>query len=215
MTPDVRLTWSLVIPVKVLAQAKSRLTGLPAADREKLVLAMVADTLAAAAAADPVAAVLVVTDDPAVRAEAAGHQAVVLPDAPAAGLNEALAFGADEARTRWPGRGVAALAADLPALQPAELAIALTAAAAGRAFVPDAEGTGTTLYAAPPGAAFEPLFGRNSRARHVAAGLAELALPGLRGLRRDVDTTAELRQAAEIGLGPRTQAVLATVPLPR
>jgi 2-phospho-L-lactate/phosphoenolpyruvate guanylyltransferase len=215
MTPDVRLTWSLVIPVKVLALAKSRLTGLPAADREKLALAMVADTLAAASAADPVAAVVVVTDDPAVRAEAAGYQAIVLPDAPAAGLNEALAFGAGEARIRWPGRGVAALAGDLPALRPGELAIALTAAAAGRAFVPDAEGTGTTLYAAPPGAAFEPLFGRNSRARHVAAGLAELDLPGLRGLRRDVDTTAELRQAAQIGLGPRTRAVLETVPLPR
>ena len=76
MTPDARLTWSLVIPVKVLALAKSRLTGLPAADREKLALAMAADTLAAAAAAAPVAAVLVVTDDPAVRAEAAGHQAL-------------------------------------------------------------------------------------------------------------------------------------------
>jgi 2-phospho-L-lactate guanylyltransferase len=214
MTPDVRLTWSLVIPVKVLAQAKSRLTGLPAADRAKLALAMAADTIGAAAAAGPVAAVVVVTDDPAVRAEAALHQAVVLPDAPAAGLNAALAFGAGEARARWPGRGVAALAADLPALRPAELAIALTAAAAGRAFVPDAEGTGTTLYAAPPGAAFEPLFGRNSRARHVAAGLAELDLPGLRGLRRDVDTVAELRQAAQIGLGPRTRALLVTVALP-
>jgi 2-phospho-L-lactate guanylyltransferase len=214
MTPDVRLTWSLVIPVKVLARAKSRLTGLPAGDREKLALAMVADTLAAAVAAGPVASVVVVTDDPAVRAEAAAHQAVVLPDAPAAGLNEALAFGAREARVRWPGRGVAALAADLPALQSAELAIALTAAAAGRAFVPDAEGTGTTMYAAPPGAAFEPLFGRNSRARHVAAGLAELDLPGLRGLRRDVDTTAELRLAAAIGLGPRTRALLETVALP-
>jgi 2-phospho-L-lactate guanylyltransferase len=214
MTPDVPLTWSLVIPVKLLARAKSRLTGLPAADRAKLALAMAADTIAAAAAASPVAAVVVVTDDPAVRAAAAGHQAVVLPDAPAAGLNEALAFGAREARARWPGRGVAALAADLPALRPGELTIALTAAAAGRAFVPDAEGTGTTMYAAPPGSAFEPLFGRNSRARHVAAGLAELDLPGLSGLRRDVDTAAELRQAAQIGLGPRTLALLATVALP-
>jgi len=213
MTPDVPLTWSLVIPVKVLAQAKSRLTGLPAADRAKLALAMAADTIAAAAGAAPVAALVVVTDDPAVRAEAAGHGAFVLPDAPAAGLNEALAFGAREAQARWPGQGVAALTADLPALRSAELTIALTAAAAGRAFVPDAEGTGTTLYAAPPGAGFEPLFGRNSRARHVAAGLAELDLPGLGGLRRDVDTTAELRQAAEIGLGPRTRALLATVAL--
>jgi 2-phospho-L-lactate guanylyltransferase len=215
MTPDVPVTWSVVIPVKVLAQAKSRLTGLPAPDREKLVLAMAADTVTAAVAAPGVAVVFVVTDDPAVRAEAAALQALVLPDAPAAGLNEALSFGAVRARDRWPQRGVAALAADLPALQPAELAAALTAAAAtGRSFVPDAEGTGTTLYAAPPGTSFEPLFGRNSRSRHRAAGLAELDLPGLRGLRRDVDTAAGLRLAAEIGLGPRTEAVLATLNLP-
>ena len=71
MTPDVPLTWSLVIPVKVLAQAKSRLTGLPAADRAKLALAMAADTIARPRRPRPVAAVVVVTDDPAVRAEAA------------------------------------------------------------------------------------------------------------------------------------------------
>jgi 2-phospho-L-lactate/phosphoenolpyruvate guanylyltransferase len=47
----------------------------------------------------------------------------------------------------------------------------------------------------------------------VAAGLAELDLPGLGGLRRDVDTAAELRKAAEIGLGPRTRALRATVAL--
>jgi 2-phospho-L-lactate/phosphoenolpyruvate guanylyltransferase len=214
MTSAVPVTWSVVIPVKVLAQAKSRLTGLPASDRAKLVLAMAADTMTAAAAAPGVTAVLVVTDDPAIRAEAASVQALVLPDAAAAGLNEALSFGAAQALARWPGRGVAALAADLPALQPAELAAALTAAAAaGRSFVPDAAGSGTTLYAAPPGTSFEPLFGRNSRARHRAAGLAELDLPGLRGLRQDVDTPAELRAAAEIGVGARTAAVLATLNL--
>jgi 2-phospho-L-lactate/phosphoenolpyruvate guanylyltransferase len=211
MTPDVPVTWCVVIPVKVLAQAKSRLTGLAAPDRAELVLAMAADTVAAAVAAPGVAAVFVVTDDPAVRAEAAALEALVLPDAPAAGLNEALSFAAAQARDRWPQRGVAALAADLPALRAAELAAALTAATTGRAFVPDAEGTGTTLYAAPPGTSFEPLFGRNSRSRHRAAGLTELDLPGLRGLRRDVDTAADLRLAAEIGLGQRTGAVLAAL----
>ena len=35
----------------------------------------------------------------------------------------------------------------------------------------------------------------------------ELALPGLDGLRRDVDTVADLRDAARIGLGPRTAAL--------
>jgi 2-phospho-L-lactate/phosphoenolpyruvate guanylyltransferase len=209
MNPDAPVTWSVVIPVKVLARAKSRLTGLPAGDRAELVLAMAADTVAAAAAATTVEGVLVVTDDPVVAAEVSALGALVVADKPAAGLNAALEFGARQARDEWPERGVAALAADLPALRPEELAAALEAAAqAGRAFVPDAEGTGTTLYAAGPGEAFDPLFGELSRARHRAAGLAELDLPGLRGLRRDVDTPDDLREAFVLGTGSRTSTVI-------
>jgi 2-phospho-L-lactate/phosphoenolpyruvate guanylyltransferase len=209
MTPDVPLTWSVVIPVKVLARAKSRLTGLPASDRAKLALAMAADTVTAVAAAGPVAGVLVVTDDPDVQAAASRLGALVVSDEPAAGLNEALAFGASRARALWPERGVAGLAADLPALRPAELAAALTAAAAvARAFLPDAEGTGSTLYAAAPGASFEPMFGPGSCARHRGAGLTELDLPAVPGLRRDVDTMDDLRMAVAIGVGPRTSAAL-------
>ncbi len=102
MAPDVEpeaarpatLTWSLVIPVKVLAQAKSRLTGLAGQRRSDVALAMAADTVAAAVGAASVAAVLVVTDDPDVSDIASRLGAVVLPDAPGAGLNEALAHGA-------------------------------------------------------------------------------------------------------------------------
>jgi 2-phospho-L-lactate/phosphoenolpyruvate guanylyltransferase len=215
MRPDAPVSWSVLIPVKVLAQAKSRLTGLPAGDHAELVLAMAADTVAAATAATLVDRVLVVTDDPVVASEVGALGALVIRDEPAAGLNAALAFGARHARDQWPDRGVAGLAADLPALQAGELSLALQAAAmAGRAFVPDADGTGTTLYAAGPGRAFEPLFGLRSRDRHRGAGLAEIDLPELRGLRRDVDTAAELRLAAEIGLGPRTSSLLAAVDLP-
>jgi 2-phospho-L-lactate/phosphoenolpyruvate guanylyltransferase len=205
MTPD----WSLLVPVKVLAQAKSRLTGLPAADRAELALAMAGDTISAALAAPAVAAVLVITDDPAVAGEARRIGALVLPDEPGAGLNEALFYGAIYARDHWPESGVAGLAADLPALRPGELTRALRAAAdRGRAFVPDADGSGTTLYAAVAGASFEPMFGAGSRDRHVAAGVAELDLPGLAGLRRDVDTVGDLQLAAQIGPGPRTKALL-------
>jgi 2-phospho-L-lactate guanylyltransferase len=201
--------WSLVIPVKVLAQAKSRLTGLAGQRRAELALAMAADTVAAALAAPPVSAVIVVTDDKVVGAELGRLGAVVVPDEPAAGLNPALVFGADYADMRWPGRGRAAMAGDLPALRPAELALVLGRAdAAGEAFVPDAAGTGTTLYAAAPGTAFRPGFGPGSRDRHLAAGAVELDLPGLRGLRQDVDTPGDLRLAAALGLGPRTAAAL-------
>jgi 2-phospho-L-lactate/phosphoenolpyruvate guanylyltransferase len=203
------LAWSLVIPVKVLAQAKSRLTGLPGGRRSELALAMAADTVAAAVRAEPVAAVLVITDDPDVSAMVSGLGATVLADSPAAGLNEALSRGAAYAAARWPERGRAGLAGDLPALQPEDLAAALaTAGGLGVAFVPDADGTGTTLYAAVPGAMFRPQFGVESRRRHLASGAAEIT--GARGLRRDVDTLDDLGQAAEIGLGPRTSALLAS-----
>jgi 2-phospho-L-lactate/phosphoenolpyruvate guanylyltransferase len=212
MTPDAALDWSLVVPVKVLAQAKSRLIGLPGTGRAELALAMAADTVAAAVAAPAVRTVLVITDDTTVGAEMARLGALVLADEPAAGLNEALTFGAGYARAQWPERGVAGLAGDLPALRPGELTTALGAVGPrGPAFVPDADGTGTTLYAAAPGTSFEPLFGEASASRHRAAGVQQLQVPVSAGLRRDVDTADDLRRAAAIGLGPRTTAVLAAV----
>jgi 2-phospho-L-lactate guanylyltransferase len=211
--PDARpatLTWSLVVPVKVLAQAKSRLTGLADDSRSKFALAMAADTIAAAAEANNVGDVLVVTDDPEIGDMAAALGAVVLADTPQAGLNEALAHGAGYSEQRWPDRGRAGLAGDLPALRPGELTAALDAAASvGVAFVPDAEGTGTTLYAAAPAVPFSPQFGPASRDSHLAGGAVELRMGERAGLRQDVDTIDDLRAAARIGLGPRTQALVA------
>jgi len=204
---ETSLRWSLVIPVKVLALAKSRLTGLAGPRRAALALAMAADTVAAAAACPAVDLVIVVTDDDRAAAELSGLGALVLPDEPGDGLNPALAFGAVYSDERWPDRGRAGLAADLPALDTAELGRALAQAAeVSQAFVADAAGTGTTMYTAGPGAVFRPRFGPGSCAAHLAAGAVELALPGLNGLRRDVDTVDDLRDAARIGLGPRTAA---------
>ncbi len=207
MMLDTSLSWSLVIPVKVLALAKSRLTGLAGPRRAELALAMAADTVAAAAACAVVGSVVVVTDDAAAAALLSGLGALVVPDEPGDGLNPALTFGAAQADEFWPGRGRAGLAADLPALAPAELGRALTEAAeVPQAFVADAAGTGTTLYTARPGTAFWPRFGARSRAAHLSGGAVELQLPDLDGLRRDVDTVSDLRDAARIGLGPRTAA---------
>jgi 2-phospho-L-lactate/phosphoenolpyruvate guanylyltransferase len=206
--PDSSLRWSLVIPVKVLAQAKTRLTGLDGPRRAELALAMAADTVAAAAACPVVGSVIVVTDDAAAARLLSGLGALVVPDKPGDGLNPALEFGAAQADELWPGRARAGLAADLPALTSGELGLALAQAAeVPEAFVADAAGTGTTLYTARTGAAFRPRFGPGSRAAHLSGGAVELRLPGLAGLRRDVDTVADLRDAARIGLGPHTAAV--------
>lgn len=210
MAADTPLSWSLVIPVKVLARAKSRLTGLAGTRRPELALALAADTVAAAVACQEVAAVIVVSDDPAAAAELTGLGALVIPDEPGDGLNPALVHGAAAAARLNPGTATGAMAADLPALRPAELGRALHAAADWpEAFVPDVAGSGTTLYTAAPGGRFQPRFGPQSRREHSQAGAAELTLTGIAGLRRDVDTPEDLDSAARLGLGPRTAAIAA------
>ncbi|MGI5125277.1 2-phospho-L-lactate guanylyltransferase [Pseudonocardia sp. CA-107938] len=209
--------FGLVVPVKSLDAAKTRLRG--AADdgvgeptaHARLALALAHDTIAAVRAAIGVGRLVVVSADPVVAAELAAVGVEVVPDGPVAGLNEAYRHGARLLGTSGP---VAALQADLPALRPAELDAALDAAwraftaGARAAFCADADGTGTTMLVTAPGHELDPRFGVGSAARHRAAGAVEL-VGEWPGLRRDVDTADDLRVAAELGLGPHTRCVLA------
>jgi 2-phospho-L-lactate guanylyltransferase len=204
--------WCLVVPVKRLALAKTRLGGVAGGLRGELALAFALDTVTAALACDAVAAVFVVTDEDVARQALAALGAQVVPDLPDAGLNPALAHGAAVALTRYPDHGVGALSADLPALRAAELGRALAAGARHRAaFVSDGAGTGTTLLVAPPGGSFAPQFGERSRARHRAAGVVELELADVPTLRRDVDTEVDLYDAERLGVGRRTASVIAAI----
>ena len=209
--------WSVVVPAKRLAAAKTRLSPLtsalsedPAAWHQQLVLALLADTVAAARDTPAVELVLVVTDDPRAAAEVRALGARTVGDEPDSGLNAALAHGARRARAITAGP-VAALSSDLPALRPAELAAALAAAsalaAAGapRSFTADAAGTGTTLLAVSFGE-LDPHFGPGSAAAHEASGGVRLT-GGWPGLARDVDTPADLLAARALGLGPATGAL--------
>ncbi|GIJ76960.1 2-phospho-L-lactate guanylyltransferase [Micromonospora phaseoli] len=200
--------WTVVLPVKRLTAAKTRLRGgLPGVPHEELALALAADTLDAVLACPGVAQVLVVTDETRM-GELARHPDVrLLPDVADAGLNAALRHGA----AGIPG-WVAGLTADLPALRPTELAVALATTLAGppgvRRFVADAPGTGTVLLAAPPGVPLDPRFGPGSAAAHAASG-ADPLTGDWPSLRRDVDTAEDLAVAARLGLGPRTTALAA------
>lgn len=232
MTEYARFSWTVLLPVKVLARAKSRLAVLAGDRRHELALALASDTVCAVVACPEVARVIVITSDPVAGPRLARLGACIVPETSGSpnelsadgadgsqhSLNAALLRGAAVAARRWPGTGLAALTADLPALRPADLATALRAAGhgipdagfgPGPTFVPDAAGVGTTLYAVPPGEQFRPMFGGASRARHAAAGAAELALGGIAGLRQDVDTPDDLRAAVALGVGPRTAEVAA------
>ncbi|MGA5324209.1 2-phospho-L-lactate guanylyltransferase [Streptomyces seoulensis] len=212
------MQWSLVIPLKPLARAKSRLAdAIAEGARPGLVLAFAQDTVAAVLECPGVADVAVVTDDPVAGRALAALGARIVPDEPAGGLNAALAHGASAVRAARPAAAVAALNADLPALRPAELARVLTAAAEfPRAFLADAAALGTTLLSATPGQELAPAFGGASRARHRASGAAELAPGSVESVRRDVDTGEDLRVALELGVGPYTAAASAawTAPVP-
>jgi 2-phospho-L-lactate guanylyltransferase len=205
----VRREVDLVVPVKTLDRAKTRLVG--AADcgvgeptaHAALALALALDTISAAVKV--ARNVVAVTSDPAVVAElrALGVESVPGPD----GLNPALRHAAALLRSRDPQSVVGALQADLPALHPNELGLALDAAAGRRAFCPDRQGTGTTLLLSAPGADLAPQFGVGSANAHAASGAIALLGPWL-SLRTDVDTTEDLREAATLGLGYRTAALV-------
>lgn len=197
--PDAVTRVALVIPVRGGERGKSRL-DVEQARRSALAAAFALDTVAAARAASLVGDLVVVgaLAEPldGVRVVADAGDGVLA--AIAAGL-AALPAGAP----------TAVLLGDLPALRPVELDAALTEAARHeRAFVPDAEGSGTALIVARAGVLHAPAFGPDSAARHRAAGYVELSLPAESGLRRDVDTLEQLRAAASLVLGPRTRALL-------
>ncbi|MER5256728.1 MULTISPECIES: 2-phospho-L-lactate guanylyltransferase [unclassified Streptomyces] len=205
------MQWTLVIPLKPLERAKSRLTATTGDTlRPGLALAFAQDTVAAVTACPAVRDVVVVTDDGLAGRELALLGARIVRDEPAGGLNAALAHGAAAVRTGRPETAVAALNADLPALRPLELARVLDGAAQfPRSFLSDAAGIGTTLLSAAPGTELRPAFGAASRSRHAASGAVELPLDGVDSVRQDVDTGDDLRAALALGVGPRTAAAAA------
>jgi 2-phospho-L-lactate/phosphoenolpyruvate guanylyltransferase len=196
--------WSLLVPVKRLDLAKSRL-DLDAGPRADLALAMAVDTVRAALAARAVAEVVVITDDNRAGATLSGIGARVVADSPDAGLNPALVHGASVALMPR----IAALSSDLPALRADDLdAVLREAAEHAVAVVGDVGGTGTTMFASRSVADFRPSFGVNSRGTHVAAGAIDLTERTAVSVRHDVDTIAALKAAVDLGVGAETTRVL-------
>lgn len=193
--------FALLVPVKPPARGKSRLVGLPDDTRRDLATAFALDTVAAALAAERVGAVLAVTDDALFSTRLAALGCAAIPDGVTGDLNASLRQAAAEAHRRWPDLRPAALCADLPALRPEDLDATLAEVGPEPAYVPDAAGTGTTLYTADRDR-FDPMFGPGSRAAHdLRATVVGLAA---RSLRRDVDDLDDLRDAIDLGVGPHT-----------
>ncbi|HEY7595175.1 MAG TPA: 2-phospho-L-lactate guanylyltransferase [Actinophytocola sp.] len=201
----------LVVPIKRLDRAKSRLRGAVAAPHADVVLALLVDTVTAAASAAGVRRVLVVCEDTRVPPALRGTGVECVDERGLPGLNAALSFGARVLRERDRRGVVGALQADLPALRPADLAAAIALAGGRRAFCADRPGTGTTLLLSAAGGSLEPRFGPGSAAAHAASGALAIGAE-LDSLRCDVDTARDLGIAAALGLGARTRALAGRKP---
>lgn len=190
-------TW-VVLPVKPLAAGKTRLANLlTAVERANLLHSFLQRQLAQLVEQPGVDSVLVVSSDTAVHALARQYGAAVLAEPYPLGLNTAVAQASHFARTRGAARALV-LPADLPFVQPADVAMMLHAArGAGPllAVCPDQIYTGTNallLQAWPP--AFRFRYGRGSFDAHLQeAQRHEMAVHIVEtpGLMFDLDTEAD------------------------
>ena len=208
MSSEPASRYAVLVPVKPPAVGKSRLAGLgDGTSRRRLAESFAQDTVLACLRADKVDQVLVVTDDAQFSYVLSALGCTAIPDGVAGDLNGTLRQAAAEARRRWPELVPVAVCADLPALRSEDLDEVLGSLATGRpSFVPDAAGVGTTVYV---GAydEFDPHFGPDSRAAHLAAGAWEL-ITSPASVRRDVDDPADLAEAVALGVGPSTAVAL-------
>lgn len=189
-----------VVPVKPLAEAKSRLRGaLPAATRRLLVLAMLSDLLAACSAADVAAPTAVITPDAVVARRARRLGAVPVREPAAEGLDAAARRAAGWARSRR-ADALLLLSGDLPLVTPDELRVLLATARQAEVVIGgDLRGTGTNALLLRPPGRIATAYGPGSRRAHreaaarAGATCAELVLPGLA---RDVDTPEDVQRLA-------------------
>ena len=195
--------WCLVVPVKRLALAKTRLADVAGEHRVDLALAFALDTATAALACDDVRAVVVVTDEPdaarALRgARCAGGRAtsrtpVSTPRCCTAPPSAARAH---------PGTAVGALSADLPRCDPTSCR-----GRTGRRAAASVRRSSATPRAAvrrrcwpAARATSRPPSGRGRRPAHLPAAPSSCRRR-VPSLRQDVDTAADLALAARDGRG--------------
>jgi 2-phospho-L-lactate guanylyltransferase len=191
------LQWDALVPLKPLAEAKSRLE-LPVRARVSLALAMLLDFSDALSGESAIRSLTVVTRDPttADRVERLGIAAALV--AGVRGLNEELMSVGSHGTS---DRGTLVALPDLATLRSRDLARVLSGATTSRgSFVADLQGVGTTMLLTPPGCDFAPRFGPDSRRAHSA--IADQVMDAPMQARLDVDTTTDLRTAVQFGLGP-------------
>ncbi|MBB3064256.1 2-phospho-L-lactate guanylyltransferase [Limibacillus halophilus] len=208
----------VVVPVKSLAQSKSRLAPLLAAqDRQKLTLAMCSDILQLLRGSQTIQSISVVTRDAQVAALARAVDATVLVQQADCGLTAAVEAAAAHL-ARQGADNLLYLPCDVPLLGYQDLEA--LAHCAGRpssiAIVPSHDGEGTNGLLCRPPQGFPFAFEGNSFHRHRAAAReANLCMQVLRldGPALDIDKPDDVerflkRSAGDPSVGLRTRRLL-------
>jgi 2-phospho-L-lactate guanylyltransferase len=191
------MKYSALVPVKALAQAKSRLAPyLSSSERESLVLDMLAHVLQVLRSSGRFEHISVVSEDRRVLSFAAQWDAIPLFEEQH-GHNPALSAAAMRELTG----GVKALltiSADLPLLTVCDInAMCTLAERFNVVLAPSREGTGTNALLTRPPLAIPYLFGSNSRERHLEAARDKYLSSTLHhsySLAFDVDTIEDVRE---------------------
>ncbi len=168
------LPTTVVIPIKGLERAKSRLAGrLTREERCALVLQLLDHVLGVVGAWTAVEHVVVVTPDPSVRARAEAVGAVAIDEVAEAGQNAALEHARAMAR-RWGPRAMLVLSGDLPLLGAQDLeAIGRLGAKEGSiVLAPDRHGVGTNALLLHPPDLIPFRFGPDSFHQHLREAVA-------------------------------------------
>jgi len=172
--PDV---WAVVL-VKPFHLAKQRLAGvLDAGERSELARVMLEDVLTAIDACDRLAGVIVVTADRAAAAVARRHDAIVLMETAAIGMNAAVAR-VVKYLTGSLDAGIVVVPADLPHVSPEDIEemIDLIDHAPAIALVRSTDG-GTNLLAFRPSGVIAASFGPDSFNSHCDAAVRKGITP--------------------------------------
>ena len=192
----------VVLAIKEIERAKSRMAELTPALRRRLVTLMLLDTVAAW---EPVVdRVVVVSGSPLLGAalRRAGLEVTLLPD-PGTDINAALTVGVEWLMSNEPHiQRMAACVADLPTMTPKTVTDVLAAGSPGsRWMASDQSGEGTTILVA-DGCPLDPLFEYGSASRHLENGVRLIDAPA--AARCDVDDLTDLNEAHRLGLGQHT-----------
>lgn len=199
------MTVCAVIPIKQLANAKQRLSGLlGVAERTALFRAMVEDVLTAVEACTLIDEIMIVTDDPEVAELAGGFGARVVPEPASPGLIEAVTAAAAQLSTER-SSALVFLPGDVPLVTPEELEVVLDgfgrSAGPEMTIVPANDLGGSNCVACSPPDAMTFGFGEDSFRRHIRLAEDSGIIPTvarLPGIGLDIDTPDDLLTLAEM-----------------